>query len=443
MFHCLHRKSKASGKVLLTGGYLILFPKYRGISIALNCKFHANITFYDKPNTIHIICPQWLQKTLIYNVSKKSNNYIIDIPETQLKNPFIQSCLQCFIQFLYEIDKTRLNLFDKFGIEITLYGDDSFYNKRGNDNKEKKMGLGSSAALTVSLIKSLFKFFKLNNNTSIKESDLHNLCQLSHFISQGKIGSGFDIATSLFGSILFRRATLNIDKSQFKLKLDQLAALLNNNNISDNDDTKQSIMTVKDVLNCMVMSKLDSIKIPPHLCIIMGVPSSSFGSKTPKMVSKVLKWKDDNKEQCETLWNSLNESNENIINIFQTLCNQYDKIGEKEYIQSMERFCSNGECKDNDDNDMICNELKKLRLTLKEIRKYQKQMSKSSEVNIVPEIMDDILNKSESINCVIQGGIPGAGGFDALYVLCVGKRQTVIDQIEAEWTSLNMQILDV
>eukprot|EP01084_Bolivina_argentea_P299025 515417_1 len=140
----LSTETEASGKVLLTGGYLVLFPKYQGISIALNCQFHAIINVYNHPNTIHIICPQWLQKQLIYNIS---SNYHISAPKHQLKNVFIQNSLQCFLKFLYETDPFQLNIFKTFGIEITLYGDDSFYNNNNKDiQKEKKMGLGSSAA---------------------------------------------------------------------------------------------------------------------------------------------------------------------------------------------------------------------------------------------------------------------------------------------------------
>lgn len=394
----------------------------------MNCDFHSIISFHSNANTIKILCPQWLQKTLIYNVSDKNDKYGIMIPKDQMKNPFIESCLQCFMQYLFEIDKSKCKLFEKYGVEINLYGDNAFYNKNSlsENNKEKKMGLGSSAALTVSLIKSLFKFFNLN------ESDLHNLCQLSHFIAQGKIGSGFDIATALFGSILFRRSTLNIDKSQFQLKLNQLSSMF--------VDIDKQLITIKNVLDCMEISKLDPVKIPPYLCILMGVPSSSFGSKTPKMVSKVLKWKENNKLESEKLWNNLNLANENIINIFESLWNEYndDKMTENEYINSMDTFCN----KKFNDKDKIHVILNNLRITLKEIREYQKTMSKLSKVEIIPEIMDDIINKSvESSNIIIEGGIPGAGGFDALYIICVGNKEKIMNIIESKWKTLSMEML--
>lgn len=67
-----------------------------------------------------------------------------------------------------------------------------------------KTGLGSSAALTVSLIASIFQVFGLvtRENQSSEESlqILHNMSQLVHCIAQGKVGSGFDISAAIFGS---------------------------------------------------------------------------------------------------------------------------------------------------------------------------------------------------------------------------------------------------
>eukprot|EP01083_Nonionella_stella_P090078 251645_1 len=413
--------AKACGKVLITGGYLILFHEYRGISIALNCEFHATLNVYHEPNTIHILCPQWIETELFYHITpdyciQSSNNH-------QSKNAFIENSLQCFIRFLHETDATQLHVLEQVGFEIALCADDAFYNTIKGDikHKDRKMGLGSSAALTVALIRCLFNFFDLRNHARVKESDLHDLCQLSHFMAQGKIGSGFDIATALFGSILFRRSTLTVDKALFEGYLDRTKG-----------------MQIGNILDCMEMSTLQSVTLPPFMCILMAVPRTSLGSKTPHMVAKVLKWKQTNETKCRTIWNPLDECNEDVINILQAIEREYHRIGEREYMHQMAQFCETG-----DAISTVANQLRRLRSVLRDIRQYQKEMSAQSDVDIVPKVMDHILNELASNPRVIEGGLPGAGGFDAIYVLCVGTKQSAMQQLQPVCGMLNVEILDI
>ena len=68
-----------------------------------------------------------------------------------------------------------------------------------------KTGLGSSAALTVSLVGALLEWFQVIDVSRHSEKHmviLHNLCQLAHANAQGKIGSGFDVAAAVYGITL-------------------------------------------------------------------------------------------------------------------------------------------------------------------------------------------------------------------------------------------------
>ncbi|MDZ7805594.1 MAG: hypothetical protein U5K71_00590 [Gracilimonas sp.] len=70
----------------------------------------------------------------------------------------------------------------------------SFYHRvTGN-----KFGLGSSAALTVSLLSGLMKYIGKN----ISKEDLYREAFLAHRFAQGKMGSGVDIAASTTGGII-------------------------------------------------------------------------------------------------------------------------------------------------------------------------------------------------------------------------------------------------
>ena len=61
----------------------------------------------------------------------------------------------------------------------------------------KKLGLGSSAAVTTAIVKAL--------NNRLTEDQLFRRAYRAHVLAQGKIGSGFDVAASVFGSIIYTR----------------------------------------------------------------------------------------------------------------------------------------------------------------------------------------------------------------------------------------------
>lgn len=47
-----------------------------------------------------------------------------------------------------------------------------------------------------------------STSSTLSENDLalvHNLAQLAHCAAQGKVGSGFDVSSAIWGSQLFRR----------------------------------------------------------------------------------------------------------------------------------------------------------------------------------------------------------------------------------------------
>ena len=79
------------------------------------------------------------------------------------------------------------------------------------DTQVVKTGMGSSAALTTSLVGGLlgwFKVIELDAKSDKYAEDrrvLHNLAQLAHAVAQGKIGSGFDVAAAVYGTQTYKR----------------------------------------------------------------------------------------------------------------------------------------------------------------------------------------------------------------------------------------------
>lgn len=69
-----------------------------------------------------------------------------------------------------------------------------------------KTGLGSSAALTTSLVGALFTHM---GAASLSKTDdkilIHNVAQFIHCFAQGKVGSGFDVSAAVFGNHRYTR----------------------------------------------------------------------------------------------------------------------------------------------------------------------------------------------------------------------------------------------
>ena len=75
-----------------------------------------------------------------------------------------------------------------------------------------KTGLGSSAALITSLTAALLVHFGVITRESIigdghedSRRLAHNLAQFVHCLAQGKVGSGFDVSSAVFGSQVYTR----------------------------------------------------------------------------------------------------------------------------------------------------------------------------------------------------------------------------------------------
>ena len=97
-----------------------------------------------------------------------------------------------------------------------------------------KTGMGSSAALTTSLVGGLLGWFKViqldatSDNVRFAEDRriLHNLAQLAHAVAQGKIGSGFDVAAAVYGSQTYKRFSPEVILSITQLISQSLSQLV-------------------------------------------------------------------------------------------------------------------------------------------------------------------------------------------------------------------------
>src|SRR3989344_4074434 len=67
---------------------------------------------------------------------------------------------------------------------------------------QEKLGFGSSAAATAAILGAVLKLNGVGIETEQEKDALFKLAIIAHYKAQGKIGSGFDVAASVFGGAL-------------------------------------------------------------------------------------------------------------------------------------------------------------------------------------------------------------------------------------------------
>lgn len=74
--------------------------------------------------------------------------------------------------------------------------------------KVHKTGLGSSAAMVTSFVTGILLHLSESTQEKLDDNTLrlyHNVAQYSHSRAQGKVGSGFDVSSAIFGSQVYYR----------------------------------------------------------------------------------------------------------------------------------------------------------------------------------------------------------------------------------------------
>ena len=180
------------GKLILLGEYAVL-EGAQAIVTAVN-KFAKIIITKTDDNSFYINAPNLGIKELTFIIKNdhllKFKNNLSSLELDQL------SLFDKIFMFIYNFIKKQ-NIFP-MPCDITIDTSDFYF-----ENTNQKLGLGSSAAITVGLVDSLCKF----NN--VQFNNLHDLFDISlqaHYEAQGKIGSGIDIAASTFkGTGIFKK----------------------------------------------------------------------------------------------------------------------------------------------------------------------------------------------------------------------------------------------
>ncbi|KAG8783956.1 phosphomevalonate kinase [Ceratobasidium sp. 428] len=180
----------------------------------------------------------------------------------------------------------------------------------------------------------------------------------------------------------------------------------------------------------------------PYLTRILLADVDS-GSDTPSMVGNVLKWRKAEPEIADQLREGLHRCNRGLGEIILKLREKY-QTDPKEYADTVDRLAR--EVGDDWERHSPIDALEVTTAQLfgttrhltKSIRDGMRAVGKSSGVPIEPPEQTQLLDACYALPGVVGGGVPGAGGYDAIWLLVLQPQDTavaseIVSRVENLW----------
>ncbi|KAF5815639.1 putative phosphomevalonate kinase [Helianthus annuus] len=468
--------ASAPGKVLITGGYLVLERPNAGIVLSTNARFYAIVKpLYDelRPDSwawswtdLKLTSPQMGRETM-YKMSLK--HFALQCTSSEARNPFVEYAVQYAVAAAYStFDNDKKDLLQKLllqGFDITILGSNDFYSYRneiearglpltpeslaslppfssitfnteqsdGQNSKPEvaKTGLGSSAAMTTSVVAALLHYLGVVNLSSYSGAQhqenldvVHIIAQTAHCMAQGKVGSGFDVSSAVYGSHRYVRFSPQV--------------------ISSAQNAIRA-MPLEDVVADVLKGKWDhertKFSLPPLMNLLLGEPGTG-GSSTPSMVGAVKKWQTSDPQHSSDTWKRLSGANTKLeaqLSLLSKLAEDYWEIY-KSVIYSCSMYQSEKWVEQASEavGQEIVKALFGARDAMLNIRSEMKLMGMAAGIPIEPESQTELLDATMNMCGVLLAGVPGAGGFDAVFAVTLGDSG---NNLAKAWSSHNVLAL--
>ncbi|CCM01462.1 uncharacterized protein FIBRA_03516 [Fibroporia radiculosa] len=458
-----------------------------------------------RPVQIRVRSPQFVDATWLYFVSFDVDGVRVEqvadnASTSSSKNKFVHLALQRTLALAHQVlgEGTLQNKL-AYGLDITIVGDNDFYSQRAQLASKNlpptlaslaqlppfsttgvrlpevhKTGLGSSAALITSLVSSLLVHVGAiprdsfeNDTEGGKETAsagrrlAHNLAQYVHCLAQGKVGSGFDVSAAVFGSQIYTRfdpavlQPLMADDSVSPIRLTPVEPKL----IQHVQATGPPPLPHISHENPAWDYRVEPFRLPPLTRLMLA--DVDAGSDTPSLVGKVLKWRKEDSVTANALWDALNNVNRALSAALLKLAKMYEQntaayVKAVKYLstlQTVQWLAINPNLAPADQEIMEAfaevhqlSEASVLAISRVDIRAKMREMGNLSGVPIEPPEQTKLLDGCVAGAGVIGGGVPGAGGYDAIWLLVLDPlncppAELPSSRVERAWT--NWKGLDV
>ncbi len=479
----------APGKALIAGGYLVLEHPNIGLVVSCTSRFYTTIGVLKSGDSSLGVAPtaQQLQVAKSYSCvmilvlspqfhahfmySYNLNDFTLRLL-TGNSNEFVEKCLLLVFAYLRKASGTFMELLNSYSassstLTLTLRADNDFYSQvRELKNRQlpltssslsqlpkfmpcplnaasgkvevAKTGMGSSAALTTSLVGALLKFFgcvKLAGLASTRINEdrrvVHNLSQLAHAVAQGKIGSGFDVSAAVYGSQAYRR----FDPKGFEALMDSATTGVLDDNL---------LFTAVNDTALWAQCSVNALTLPEGLDLIMG--DVCGGSSSTSMARAVLAWKSSttsaNAQGCDakTTWKALAEANlamQEQLGLLRS-CEVNFAADYRAVLQHASTHCAAdwSAAKDlSTDNQLkTWQVLLRMKALFTQIRALLKTMGQAAGADIEPDAQTKLCNATEMLPGVLAAGVPGAGGHDAVFALVLSSdARSAVETLWSQW----------
>ena len=497
---CGYLSASAPGKVLLCGGYLVTEAPNLGLSVGVDARFHTRLQIDDDESSsgndqqgdkvrddIVIYSPQF-GSVFAYRVAWSTSEArdpspkpAVSVSQTQgPASPFLHhAVLACAawkadaIMWTHNASVTDAQHLPKLvsrPLRLTLLADNDFYSQRAYlerlglpvtpanlrqvpphqplEGKISKTGLGSSAALTMSLVAclatALCRDASLRGTADVSQNVLHRIAQIAHCVAQGKIGSGFDVFTACYGTCVYRRFPSSlIERVMNVVTAATAAAATGNGGETIRVEVGPFAAVVRDQGGWAAAERATAShggstetsegprdRMPRGLHVMLA-DIYAGGSSTPGMTAKITEWKKRtaaaSSDGKAPLWQTIAGLNERFIATLAHL-----RSAAKEYPTEYDGVIAT--LADVPSRDWVasaaCSPLQRgifehffsLRDISASLRRKMRQMGEEAAVEVEPAsvtpLLDGTIDGAPGVACV---GCPGAGGYDAVYALVVSS----------------------
>ncbi|KPA75038.1 putative phosphomevalonate kinase protein [Leptomonas pyrrhocoris] len=442
-------EASAPGKVLILGGYLIVEssnPPNVGISIGVNARFTTRIVKTAKAATagqiaVHVNSPQFHQ-AYVFVVDTSTDGTVSARQTEGPESSFI------FYAILYSV-AAALSTGDSVDGEIwmELLADNDFYSQRNRLEAEQKpvnvanlralprhaplvgavskTGLGSSAAMTTSIVACLCGHF---HAAGCDDELVHRVAQIAHSVTQGKIGSGFDVYTAVYGTCAYRR----FPASRVSMMME-----------SAERPTSVEVAALRRCVDMLVAwVPHEPFRLPPGVKLVLGDVHQG-GSSTPGMVAKVMAWRKSVADAPDNLWEQLQHNNETYIAALRRMIAEAE-AEPAEYAAAMQELQTKSQLPHQQSDNAVVLSIIRASQCAARSRTLLHDMGVAAEVKIEPDELSGLLNDTAVLPGVFAVGCPGAGGYDAVFALVLGDACAAeVEKFWENYTTMNVCPLTV
>lgn len=476
----------APGKVLVAGGYLVLDPAYTGLVLATSARFYTSVAAHESTSNMPVVrvrSPQFVDAEWSYAVqlSEDMTDSVdfasaLRLRVTGRANPFVAFALLYTLHISVEL--LGIDAFKDVlggGLDVVIAGDNDYYSHRRDGrapsldelralppraalgctlDEVHKTGLGSSAAMTTSLIAALLLHLgvaECDNHSQLTlaaKGLIHNVAQLAHCAAQGKVGSGFDVSASVWGSQLYRRYDPALIKKLMReemgrrilaadatsmLPYDKLALLptLNAHNslwVPVLPRGTHSVPTAGEGLielaraqggDISDIARPAPLQLPPGVLLCLADVDS--GSNTRTLVGSVSEWRAKKPEWAAQLYRVIAAANRSVsdglLNLHIAFSN--DSAEYSAVIRALAaRPSTEWDAYRTASPSSTADAFIEVRNAIRSVRGGMRELGRLSGAPVEPSEMTRLVDATVAgASGILGAGVPGAGGYDAIYVL--------------------------